>query len=180
MALTGAEVSLIMTYLRNCELAQGSVAAVCRSWFQTHRGCAWASMVLSAGAADDLIEDLALSEAHTTVERFLSAPRNMQEHASRSAQSLTLKICQLEEFLDHYEKWITLPFDRLKRLVLEGPNCSTHCSELLLRDDLDGLRFGLALSKFSLTVETLIIAAGISGSGKDSYDDILKSVVPIF
>ena len=115
MELTGAEVSLIMTYLRNCELAQGSVAAVCRSWFQIHRGCAWASMVLSAGAADDLMEDLALSEAHTTVERFLSAPRQMQEHASRVAQSFILKICQLEEFLDHYEKWITLPFDRLKR-----------------------------------------------------------------
>ena len=104
-------------------------------------------MVLSAGAADDLIEDLALSEAHTTVERFLSAPRQVQEYASRSARSLTLKICQLEEFLDHYERWITLPFDRLKRLVLEGPDMMHPRRHLLLRDSSDRLRLAFSSLK---------------------------------
>ena len=180
MALSGPGISLIMAYLRNRELAQGNVAFVCRGWLQTHSECAWKFMVLTAGTADDLFSDLALLEAHTAVKKFLSAPRQAQERASRSAQSLTLKICQLEEFLDHYPRWSSLPFDRLKRLVLEGPNSGDIRRQLWLRDGLDVCRLGLVLAKYSQTVETLIVRAEISVCGKDNSDDIVAFLVANF
>ena len=148
---------LIIPYLQTCELAQGSIALVCRSWLQTHREHAWQFMVLTAGTAEDLHDDLDMSEAHASVKTFLSAPCEVRERAARSAQSLTLKIAQLEEFLDHYERWVTLPFDRLKRLVIDGPDFGRHCRGLALRHALDGLRLGLVLSKVAHTVETLIV-----------------------
>ena len=177
---------LIISFLPKCELAQGRMALACQKWLLLDREYAWTYMVLSSGNSAALAEagwqlilnDIDFAEAHATMQTFLSAPRHVQERAARSAQSLHLKICQLEEFIDHYEKWITLPFDGLKRLVIDGPDY-WHKRQLLLRDSLDGLRLGLFLSKVAQTVDTLIILACITeaGSEEDKNDDILACTV---
>ena len=170
---------LIIRYLQTRELAQGSIALVCRSWLQAHREHAWRFMALTAGTAEDLPFDLNMSEAHATVKQILSAPREVRERVALSVQSLTLKIAQLEEFLDDYEKWIALPFDRLKRLVIDGPNYLEHCRGLKLCGS-SGLRLGLVLSKVTHTVETLILRATLEGESDDDSESILATIVSMF
>ena len=182
--VTGATMEpLIIRYLQTRELAQGSIALVCRSWLQAHREHAWRFMVLTAGTAEDIHEDLHddldMSEAHATVNQFLSAPREVRERVALSAQSLTLKIAQLEKFLDDYEKWIALPFDRLKRLVIHGPNYGRHFKGLKICGS-SGLRLGLVLSKVTHTVETLIITATLEGESDDDSESILATIVSMF
>jgi len=173
------DLALFIHYLPTRALAHGSAALVCRNWLQAHREHAWRFMVLTAGNAEDLHDGLDMSAAHATVKSFLSAPREVRERAALSAESLTLKIAQLEEFLDHYEKWMYLPFDRLARLVIEGPTHAEHCRGLPLHG-VDGLRLGFVLSKLSHTVETFILRVTLSDENDDYSHATMAAIVSTF
>jgi len=125
-----------------------------------------------------------MSDVHTTVKSFLSAPLEVQQRAALSAKSLTLKIADLGTFLDDYEKWMDLPFGRLVRLVIEGPTRAKTAHRCLEGwrgvEAVDGLRLGLVLSKLSPTVETLILKVSLFDE-YDQYDHpTMAAIVSIF
>ena len=179
-ALT-CELAMFIHYLPRRALAQGSIALVCRNWLQGHREHAWRFMVLAApNLGNRVLDDMDMSAAHATVKAFSSAPLEVQQRAALSAKSLTLKIAQLEEFLDHYQKWIHLPFDSLVRLVIEGPTHAEHGRGLPLQG-LDGLRLGFVLSKLSHTVETLILQVSLSDENEQHADhSTMAAIVSTF
>ena len=62
--------------------------------------------------------------------------------------------------LHHYENWIRLPFRKIQRLVIDGPTWAVHSKELSL-NGVDGLRFGIMLSKVNYTVKILILRVSL-------------------
>ena len=120
-----------------------------------------------------------MSSAHATVKSFTSAPLEVQQRAASSAKCLTLKIAQLERFLDYYEQWKYLSFERLARLVIEGPTHTEHSRGLPLTVS-DAFRLGFMLSKLSHTVETFILKVTLSDEN-DQYDHpTMAAIVSIF
>ena len=172
-------------YVPRSVLAQGRIAIVCRHWRYVNEKHAWRSMVLTIhpevedDGTESLRDDLNMSDAHATVKAFLSAPPHVQERAVRSTRSLTLKIAHLEVFLDYFQKWIELPFDRLERLVIQGPNHAEHARGLPL-DGLDGIRLGFVLGKLSPTVETLILKVTFADEEDVYAHRIMTSILPSF
>ena len=181
------DLALFIHHLPKHALAQGSMACVCQDWRRAHREHAWRFMVLAAGYYEyprvdwwsPMARHLDMSSAHATVKKFTTAPLKVQQRAASSAESLTLKISRLERFLDYYEAWINLRFERLARLVIEGPTHREHTRGLPM-DASDALRLGIMLAKLSHKVETLLLNVSFSDENGLLAHDITAAIVSSF
>ena len=112
--------ALLIDHLPPRELAKGTLGTVCQKWLQVHREKAWRSMVLSAGNPESLYVDWEPTAAHTSVESFLSAPQELQARAAKSCESLKLIIADLDELVDHCDRWMQLRHGRLQNMYARG------------------------------------------------------------
>ena len=161
------------------ELARGCLGAVCQQWLQIHREQAWLSLVLTAGDPHLLYTDWDAAGTHGTIKSFTAAPSAVRELASSRSQSLTLIIENLDELFDCYDDFMQLQFPKVERLVIEGPIFHEHLRGLPLFSVVDGLRFGLFVSKFTSTVTSLIVRASVCDEN-DNPHPIIASIVSSF
>jgi len=122
--------ALVMQYLSVRALRGSRFARVCRSWLQARRERICEFKVLIASIARELHNDVDMFEEQATVEAFRSAPREVRERGALS--SLTLKIAQVEEFMDPYDiarlrqeqkpsRWLGMAGSITSRAVRPGP-----------------------------------------------------------
>lgn len=92
------------------------------------------------------------------------------------AETLKLNIVHTSYLLDHYDRWMNLPFHKVHKLVINGLQHINGQQGLPLRG-VDGLRLYTLLAKLGRTVKTLVLRATFSDENDEPCDDIMSTIV---